>query len=123
MADLFKEILPSILTTKQYVLEEEKDYVPYIINKALSHHKDCIFYANEMNMMHGLAKSMQYSYFINTIRKGKRPYGKWHKPIENKDLQAVKTYFGYSDQKAEETLKVLTEDQLKIIRTKTTIGE
>lgn len=123
MADLFKEILPSILTTKQYILEEENDYVPYIVNKALSHHKDCIFYANEMNMMHGLSKSMQYSYFINTIRKGKRSYSKWHKPIENKDLQAVKTYFGYSNTKAEESLKVLTEDQLKIIRTKTTIGD
>ena len=48
MPDLFKEIIPSILQTKENVFGEDySDYVPYVVNKALSYHVDCVLYANE----------------------------------------------------------------------------
>ena len=58
-----KDWLNSINFTKENLMEEDKtskkDYAPYIINKCLSAHIDCILFANEMNMNHRLDKDMQ----------------------------------------------------------------
>lgn len=123
MADLFKDILPSILERKKDILDNPKDYNPFLINRALSYHHDCLFDANEMNRLPGLDRRLQYSFFLNSIRSARRPFAKWAKPVQLQDLQAVKMYFGYSDAKAQEALHVLTEDQLATIRTSIKIGE
>ena len=68
MPDLFKEIVPSILQTKKSVIHDDidlKDYVPFVINRALSYHMDCILYANEINMNSYIDKDMQYHYLLN----------------------------------------------------------
>ena len=116
MADIFKDIVPSILSTKTDVLQEEKDYVPYLVNKALSYHYDCIMYVNEMNMVPFLYKKLQYDYLLNTIRSRKRPFQKWHKKdiVENHSL--VKEYFNYSDEKTKEALSVLSDADIEKIR-------
>ena len=123
MADLFKEILPSILEKKVPVVTNPKDYNPFLVNRALSYYYDCILDANEMNRLHQLDKMLQYSFHLNSIRPARRPWAKWAKSVKSQDLQAVKMYFGYSDAKAAEVLHVLTEDQLATIRTRTEIGE
>ena len=82
MADLFREIIPSILQTKEDVLlteQDEKSYSPFMVNRALSYHKDTVLYANEMNSYPNLDKKLQYDFYINIIRASKRPYSKWHK--------------------------------------------
>jgi hypothetical protein len=109
--------------TKQYILEDEKDYAPFMVNRALSYHPDCIEHANRMNYNFNLDKKPQYDYLINIIRARKRPYAKWEKRVKEDDLSAVKLFFGYSDKKATECLKILTEEQLQIIRLKTNTGE
>ncbi len=116
MADLFKEIVPSILQTKKYVLEDEKDYIPFIVNKSLSYHLDCILYANQMNMNHNLPKVLQYQYFLNTVRPMKRKFQSWQKQVVIKDLDCVKEYFGYSNEKAKEALRILTDEQIAFIK-------
>ena len=121
MPDLFKEIVPSILRTKKNVLVEEydrKDYVPFVVNRALSYHLDCVPYANEMNMHNLLDKDMQYQYLLNTIRSMKREFQPWQKSKEDKNLACVKEYFGYSDAKAKEALRILSDDQIAYIKTK-----
>lgn len=118
MSDLFKEIIPSILQTKEYVLENEKDYVPYVVNRALSYHYDCIIYANEMNRLPNLDKKLQYDYLLNTIRGYRRPYQKWQKREEDSALDAVKEYYGYSNEKAREALSILTDAQIDEIKKK-----
>lgn len=126
MADLFKELLPSILYTKKYCLESEEDiraYSPFMVNRAVGHHIDCIMYANQMNLNPQLPKKLQYDYLINKVKAVKRPYTKWFKAYEERDLEAVKMFFGYSDKRAREALNVLTPEQVKEIKTKTTIGE
>lgn len=122
--DLFKEILPSILKTKKNVFidGDYSDYNPYIINKALSYHKDCIYYINEINMFRNIDKDMHYNYLINIIRPGKRGYKEWNKSVNDKRLSHIKLYFGYSDKKAKEVLKILTNDQIDEIIRKTSIG-
>lgn len=121
--DLFKDLIPSITQTKKHVLEEEKAYNAYMVNKALSYHADMIMEANEMNCKYNLDAKPQYEYLLNKVRAWKRPFVKWEKPIKEDDLLAVKLFFGYSDNKARECLRILTDDQIEIIRRKTFIGE
>ena len=114
---MFKNLLPSLLYTKSYLLtkENENEYVPFVINKALSFHYDCILYANQMNMYSNIDKKLQYDYYINSLRSYKRPFQKWLKPEKIEDLEYIKEYYACSNEKAKEILSILSEDQLNII--------
>ena len=118
MADVFKDIIPSILQTKKDVLDQEKDYKPFLVNRALSYHLDCILYANQMNMSHNLDSKLQYHYLLNTIRPMKRKFQPWQKMLAVKDIDCVKEYFGYSNEKAKEALRILTDEQITLIKEK-----
>jgi hypothetical protein len=119
MADLFKEIIPSILQTKKYVLDEEKDYKGFLVNRSLSYHMDCILYANQMNMNPSIPPKLQYQYLLNTIRPMKnRKFQPWQKQATVKELDCVKEYFGYSDVKAKEALRILSAEQIAFIKEK-----
>jgi len=125
MPDLFKEIVPSILQTKKNVFETEEDYKDYnkfVVNRALSFHMDCILYANEMNLYPDLDSDMQYQYLLNTIRPMKRKFQPWQKAEVLKDIGCVKEYFGYSNEKAKEALRILSDEQLEQIRKHTDKG-
>jgi Bacteriophage clamp loader A subunit len=116
MSDLFKEIIPSILQNKNYVLDNEKDYHAFVVNRALSFHYDCIFQVNEMNKYPGLSGALQYQYLLNTVRGYKRPFRKWEKRETIDDLEAVKEYYNYSYEKAKEALVLLSNAQKEEIR-------
>jgi hypothetical protein len=119
MADLFKELIPSILQTKEYALlteQDEKSYSSFMVNRALSFHRDTILQANEMNKYPNLDNKLKYDFLINIIRAQKRPYSKWHKKAQSRDLSVVKEYYGYSDAKAEEALKILSDDQIAAMK-------
>ena len=125
MPDLFKEIIPSILTTKKSVIHDDvdlKDYNPFIVNRALSYHMDCVLYANQMNLYPHIEKDLQYQYLLNTIRSMKRKFQPWQKTSADKDIECVKTYFGYSNEKAKEALRILNDEQIAEIRRKTDKG-
>jgi hypothetical protein len=116
MSDLFKDIIPSILQTKKNVLDNEKDYNAFVVNRALSFHYDCILQCNEMNRYPNLPGSMQYSFLLNSIRGYKRPFRKWEKRETIENLEAVKEYYNYSNEKAKEALVLLNAAQLEKIR-------
>ena len=125
MPDLFKEIIPSILQTKKSPFQDEldyKDYNAFVVNRALSYHMDCILYINQMNLHPDLEKDMQYQYLLNTIRPMKRKFQPWQKASADKDIESVKLYFGYSNEKAKEALRILNDEQLAEIRRKTDKG-
>jgi hypothetical protein len=118
-ADLFKEIIPSILQTKEYALlteQDEKSYPSFIVNRALSFHRDTVLWANEMNRFTTLDNKLKYDFLINIIRASKRQFNKWHKKAQSRDLSVVKEYYGYSDAKAEEACKILSNDQITEMR-------
>jgi len=119
--DYVNEILQS---KKQLIVDAqtEKAYEPYLVNKTLSYHKDCIMYANEMNRRHQLDKKLQNDYLLNTIRPRKRSFNKWVKAEKSEDLACVKTYFGYSDAKAREALRLLSDEQIQQLKEKTDTG-
>ena len=118
MADLFKDIIPSIQQTKKVVVdaENERDYVPFVVNRSLSFHHDIVMFANQMNLVPNTDPLLQYHYLLNTVRGYKRPFQKWQKREIIEDLDAVKEYFGYSNEKAKEALSILSDAQIEQIK-------
>ena len=117
--------LKSINQSKDNIMDEDssstKDYPPYIINRCLSGTIDTLMYANEMNKNHSLDKKLQYDFFINIVRTRKR-YSPWIKQEKIKDLDAVKSYYGYSNEKAKQALRILSKEQINFIKTKIETG-
>ena len=120
-----KDWLNSINFNKKNLIEEDpseiKNYPPYIINRCLSGHLDCILFTNEMNKYSFLDKDMQYSFYLNTLRKKKR-FSPWLRKDKVTDLQCVKQYYGYSNEKASQALKILSNQQLDFIKQRLDIG-
>ena len=120
-----KDWLNSINQTKQNLIEEspelKKEYPPFIINKCLSGQIDSVLFANEMNMHHHLDKDMQYSFYLNSLRKRKR-FSPWLRKDKIADLECVKRYYGYSNEKASQALKILTKEQINFIKQRLEIG-
>ena len=120
-----KDWLNSINFNKSNLIEEDpsviKDYPPYIINRCLSGHLDCIMFVNEMNRYSSLDKDMQYSFYLNTLRKKKR-FSPWLRKDKVTDLQCVKQYYGYSNEKASQALKILSKQQLDYIKQRLDTG-
>lgn len=115
---LFTETLKSILNNKKEVnfQDHNKEYPAWNVNKVLSNYSDCILYTNQMNINFHLDKKLQYQYLLNTVRSMKRPFNKAAKSMIDKDLVCVKEYFGYSNEKAKEALRILTDEQIAFIK-------
>ena len=100
---------------------EDKDWVKkypaFIINKILSGFQDTIMLVNEVNRNHFLDKDMQYSFLLNSIRSKKR-FSPFLRANKLKDIECVKEYYGYSNDKAKSALDILTNDQIKLIKEK-----
>ena len=120
-----KDWLNSINFTKENLIEEDPDlikqYPPFIINRCLSGHLDAIMFANEMNQYSFLPKKMQYDFFLNTLRVKKR-FSAWLRKDDIKYLDYVKRYYGYSNEKAKQILKILSKEQLNFIKSKFETG-
>ena len=93
----------------------EKKYPPFIINKCLAPFPDTIFKVNEMNKHHQLDKKLQFDFLLNSLRTRKR-YTPWLKASKQKNLEYVKEYYGYNNEKAKSALKILNDDQIKTIK-------
>ena len=116
-----KDYLNAINYDKKPLLDSdditwEKKYPPFVINRCLSMFWDTLMPANEMNGLHFLSKKVQFHFLINSIRKKKRFGGKWLSQSKLKDLDYVKEYYGYSNEKAREALTILTKDKIENIK-------
>ena len=124
MAEL-KDWLNSINFNKDNLIEEDssliKEYPPFIVNKCLSGHLDCVLFANEMNKYHFLDKDMQYNFYLNTLRKKKR-FSPWLRKEKVSDIEYVKQYYGYSNEKASQILKILSDEQIEFIKQRLDTG-
>jgi len=120
-----KDWLNSINFTKENLIQDDpslaKEYPPYIINRCLSGHMDCIMFVNEMNKYSFLDKDIQYSFYLNILRKRKR-FSPWLRKDKVTDLDCVKQYYGYSNEKASQALKILSHEQLNFIKQRLDTG-
>ena len=120
-----KDWLNSINFTKEDLTVDDpdtaKDYPAYIVNRCLSGHLDTVLYANEMNLHPNLDKDMQYQFFLNSLRKRKR-FSPWLRKDKVDNLNIIKKYYGYSNEKALQALRLLTNEQLDYIKTRLDTG-
>jgi len=120
------DYLNAILQNKKQLIVDditEKGYEPFLINRGLSQHKDCILYANEMNRRHFLDKKLQNDFLLNTVRSQKRPFAKWAKKSEqSEDIECIKQIFNYSNSKASEALRILSKEQIQKLKEQTDTG-
>lgn len=116
--------LNSINHTKQDIMKDdldEKGYNSFLINRSLSYFYDTVGMANVMNRYHHLDNKLKYHFLINIIRKRKR-FSKWMKPETESDIEVVKQYYEYSNNKAKQVLPLLSPEQINIIRQKVSKG-
>ena len=121
-----KEYLNAINFTKKDLMKSEdelwqKKYPAFIVNKLLSAFSDTIMFVNEMNRNHFLDKDMQFNFYINILRKRKR-FSPWVRKEKVSDLEFVKSYYGYNNDKASQALKILSKEQLDYIKQKLDTG-
>ena len=121
-----KEYLKSINLTKQNLMDSEdkvweRRYPSFIINKCLAPFNDTILLVNEMNHHNHLDNKMQNDFLLNSLRKQHR-YASWMKASKSKNLEYVKEYFGYNNEKARSALNVLSDKQIACIKSKLNKG-
>jgi hypothetical protein len=108
------EFVNAICDSKENLIVDdisEKAYNSFMINRSLSYHYDTVLLANEMNLRSHLDNKLKNDFLINTVRKKKR-FAKWKKPESSDDLEVVKEYYGYSNEKARQVLPLLNSDQM-----------
>ena len=115
-----KDYLNAINYTKEKLMSGddemwEKKYPPYVVNKCLAAHQDCVLLVNELNMRPGMSHKMQFDFLLNSLRPRKR-FEPWLRNKVQENLEYVKEYYGYSNRKAEEALKILDDEQIKTIK-------
>jgi len=118
------EYLNSINYSKNDIMVDdiaEKHYNSFMVNRSLSYFPDTVMFANEMNRWHHLDSRLQFDFLINTIRKRKR-FSKWIKPNKENDIDVIKEYYGYSNEKARQALSILSPEEITIIRNKVNKG-
>ena len=118
------EIIKSINEGKDIMKDNplaEKDYIPFLTNRGLSFFQDTIIQVNEMNRLHFLDNKLQFDYLLNNIRPRKR-WSKWLKPEKIDNLELVKTYFGFGNEKAKDALEILTVEDIEEIKSKLSKG-
>ena len=114
------DYLNAINYTKESLMDTEdefveKQYPAFVVNRCLSYFVDTVFHANMMNQFPHIDNKLQFDYYTNSIRKKKR-FSKWLKKEEDDSLSLIKEYFDYSNEKAEEAKRILSEDDIENIR-------
>ena len=114
-----KEYLNAINYSKENLMDGEdpmweKKYPAFVVNKCLAPFNDTIHLVNEMNIHHHLDNKLQFDFLLNTLRTRKR-YSAWMKASKLKDLEYVKEYYGYSNEKAKSALNILNDKQINTI--------
>ena len=99
----------------------ENGYNGFMTNRSLSYFQDTILMANEMNINHHIDNKLQFDFLINIVRKRRR-FSKWFKPESESDVEVVKEYYGYSNEKACQALTLLTRNQIDELKKKVNKG-
>ena len=121
-----KDYLKSINKTKEKLMDTddkmwEKKYPAFVVNKCLAPFGDTIMLVNEMNRHHHLDKKLQYDFLLNSLRTRKR-FAPWLRSSKSKNLECVKEYYGYNNEKGQSALNILNNEQIKKIKEKLNKG-
>ena len=109
------DYIGTINNKDKYLGDTLSGYNSYIANRALSNYKDCSLIVSEANKFPFINEKAHYDYFYYKLKKSKR-FSKWYKRIDPENLDMIKQYFGLSTRKAEEAIKVLSDNDLDKIK-------
>ena len=117
-----KEYLNAINVSKEPLMDSEdeewtKKYPPFVVNKCLAPFMDTVQLVNEINQLHHLDKKLQFDFLLNSLRPRKR-YAPWLKATKLENLEYVKEFYGYSNEKAKSALDILNDEQISAIKEK-----
>ena len=117
-----KDYLNAINFNKKNLMDSDdelwkKKYPAFIVNKILSGFRDCINLVSTINYYHFLDKDIQFQFLLNSIRSKKR-FSPFLRASKLRNIECVKEYYGYSNDKAKSALDILTKDQIKLIKEK-----
>jgi hypothetical protein len=121
-----KDYLNAINHTKERLMdtedeEWERKYPPFIVNKCLAPFPDTILLLNEINQYPSIDKKLQFDFLINSLRPRKR-FTPWVKAKKLEDIEYVKEFYGYNNEKAKVALTILNDDQIATIKQKLNKG-
>ena len=121
-----KDYLNAVNSTKERLMDTEdetweKKYPPFIVNKCVAPFQDTIMLVNEINQFHHLDKKLQFDFLINSLRPRKR-YTPWVKATKLENLEYVKEFYGYNNEKAKVALDILSDEQISAIKQKMNKG-
>ena len=121
-----KDYLNSINYGKNNLMDSgdpmwEKKYPAFVVNKCLAPFGDTIQLVNEMNRNHHLDKKLQYDFLLNSLRTRKR-FAPWMRSNKSKNLEYVKEYYNYNNEKGQSALNILNNEQIKVIKEKLNKG-
>ena len=121
-----KDYLNAINHTKEKLMdtedeEWERKYPPFIVNKCLAPFPDTILLLNEINQYPSIDKKLQFDFLINSLRPRKR-FTPWVKAKKLEDIEYVKEFYGYNNEKAKVALTILNDDQIATIKQKLNKG-
>ena len=114
------EYVNAINNTKKDIMIDdiaERGYNSFMVNRSLSYFNDTVLYANEMNIHHNIDNRLQFDFLINMVRKRKR-FSKWEKVTSESDVEVVKEYYGYNNEKARSALSLLTRENINELKKK-----
>lgn len=116
------DFLNDITSKKENIIQDsESEYVPFLVNRGLSQHIDCLLQANQMNQLHFLDKKMQFDYLFHSIVAKKR-FGKWAKAETQENLDLVCEYYQCNENRGKEILCLLSEQDIMRLKEKTFKG-
>ena len=108
----------SVTSNKQHLDMEglvEFKYDAFRLNRTLSNYIDTISVADDLNRNYHLDFKLQYDYAFYKIKKGKRWFKRPDKD-KNADLALIREHYKYNIERAKEVLRILSPEQLQIIR-------
>ena len=112
------EYIASISHKKDDIMvddDAEKGYSPFMVNRGLSYYQDTVLFANEMNRNGHLEHRLQYDFLRTAIRPRKR-FSKWAKKSVPAKIEVIKEYYGYSNAKAESVEDLISDDDIKAMK-------
>lgn len=117
-----KEYLKAINQTKEPLMdgddeEWERKYPPFIVNKCVGAFPDTVMLVNEINQLPNVDKKMQFDFLLNSLRPRKR-FTPWLKATKLENLEYVKEFYGYNNEKAKVALDLLNDEQISAIKQK-----
>ncbi len=120
MASPLTRQLNSIFVNKENLAQKEgqlflKDYSPFLINRCLAKHKDTFYYAFILNQHPDIPKEEHYEFLLHSVRPAKR-FARIQKAVVDPDIEIIKKHYKYNETRAKEALKILTKDQIEIIK-------